>query len=545
MSQTHQQHLLAFSIGPVQGFIAAARKTRDLWFGSHLLSEIAKATAIAIAKNGGNLIFPGVADQAELERDTKLSVANVILAIVDDPKSFSTKAEDAAKERWKQFADTAKEAIEKIGGKEVLRLDLWDSQINDFLEFHAVWTPLNDNDYQKSRNRAMRLLAGRKACRDFDPAQGKEGLPKSSLDGSRETVLNDNLSDKFRRNLHLREGEQLDAIGVVKRFAGGHQYFPSLGLIAIDPMIRTKKKELQNEDKNIDWDDFDELNEMFPGLTEKSPYLAILIADGDKMGKAISERKSIGEHRILSQKLSAFAEEVPNIFKGNNGECVYSGGDDVLGFVPLDTALKCARELHDEFAGKLKDYGVSLSVGLVVGHYHEMLETLIDYSRKAEKAAKAPTFPDKLDDLQFGDRDGLAVWTYHRSGSPCGIRERWQNNDESLDKRLQEEWAKLFNMGEISMKFPYDLRAFVRLFEVIGKPATERTLAAEMIRTNAVQIAKQKQLKNRYLLDRLEQLDTLESVQRLADEMMIAQTIGEVLHLAGKASRKKEDDHES
>ena len=37
------RHLLAVSIGPVQEFIAAARKTRDLWYGSALLSDVARA----------------------------------------------------------------------------------------------------------------------------------------------------------------------------------------------------------------------------------------------------------------------------------------------------------------------------------------------------------------------------------------------------------------------------------------------------------------------------------------------------------------------
>ena len=36
-------HLLAIALGPVQEFISAARRTRDLWFGSYLLSEISKA----------------------------------------------------------------------------------------------------------------------------------------------------------------------------------------------------------------------------------------------------------------------------------------------------------------------------------------------------------------------------------------------------------------------------------------------------------------------------------------------------------------------
>ena len=41
-------HLLQIAIGPVQEFIAAARRTRDLWFGSYLLSEISKAAALSV-----------------------------------------------------------------------------------------------------------------------------------------------------------------------------------------------------------------------------------------------------------------------------------------------------------------------------------------------------------------------------------------------------------------------------------------------------------------------------------------------------------------
>ncbi|MBK8265600.1 MAG: hypothetical protein IPK80_30260 [Nannocystis sp.] len=41
--------LLILTLGPVQDFIAAARRCRDLWFGSWLLSERSKAGAAAIA----------------------------------------------------------------------------------------------------------------------------------------------------------------------------------------------------------------------------------------------------------------------------------------------------------------------------------------------------------------------------------------------------------------------------------------------------------------------------------------------------------------
>ncbi|HTQ79571.1 MAG TPA: type III-B CRISPR-associated protein Cas10/Cmr2, partial [Thermoanaerobaculia bacterium] len=39
--------ILLITLGPVQDFIAAARRCRDLWFGSWLLSELSKATAQA------------------------------------------------------------------------------------------------------------------------------------------------------------------------------------------------------------------------------------------------------------------------------------------------------------------------------------------------------------------------------------------------------------------------------------------------------------------------------------------------------------------
>ena len=34
------KYLVEIAVGPVQAFIASARKLRDLWFGSTLLSEL-------------------------------------------------------------------------------------------------------------------------------------------------------------------------------------------------------------------------------------------------------------------------------------------------------------------------------------------------------------------------------------------------------------------------------------------------------------------------------------------------------------------------
>ena len=85
-------YLLLISIGPVQDFIASARRTRDLWYGSWLLSELAKTAARTIAQQEGleRLIFPAPSTLAELEPETSLNVANKIVAQVSRPDAHSS-----------------------------------------------------------------------------------------------------------------------------------------------------------------------------------------------------------------------------------------------------------------------------------------------------------------------------------------------------------------------------------------------------------------------------------------------------------------------
>lgn len=51
---------LHFSFGPVQGFVAHARRTRDFWAGSYLLSYLAGCAMVAVEEHGGEVAFPDV-----------------------------------------------------------------------------------------------------------------------------------------------------------------------------------------------------------------------------------------------------------------------------------------------------------------------------------------------------------------------------------------------------------------------------------------------------------------------------------------------------
>src|SRR5438132_1646723 len=99
-------YLLAIAVGPVQEFIAAARRTRDLWFGSYLLSRISKAVAKSVRDGDGTLIFPAPANEVDLKPDSDLNVANVSLARLPGaaiPKSVPDCAKQAAQDCWREF----------------------------------------------------------------------------------------------------------------------------------------------------------------------------------------------------------------------------------------------------------------------------------------------------------------------------------------------------------------------------------------------------------------------------------------------------------
>jgi len=52
--------LLSVSIGPVQGFVAQSRRTRDLWGSSYLLSYLAARAALGVVRAGGKIVRPNL-----------------------------------------------------------------------------------------------------------------------------------------------------------------------------------------------------------------------------------------------------------------------------------------------------------------------------------------------------------------------------------------------------------------------------------------------------------------------------------------------------
>jgi CRISPR-associated protein Cmr2 len=570
-------HLLAISIGPVQEFIAAARRTRDLWFGSYLLSEISKAVAKSV-KSEGTLIFPHPDTDLE-SADDKVNVANVILAEVpnDEPQTIAETARRAAQNCWERFATQA-----RTDAASAISSDIWANQVGDVIEFYAAWVEQTGN-YPDDRKKLMRLLAGRKNCRDFQPQPFIDaGRPKSSLDGQRTSVLvqpeyrsqREQLRKSWPTSLRLAAGEELDIVGVTKRLGKKpgepRPSYASVARVAADPWLRgikdhplfgelksacgsvpglnpvreevyngfpfegtvvfpARHPDLEVELKEQSIAPLRKVRDILQKLgSEPNPYLAVLAADGDKMGAAISKLPDANANREFSTALAGFANEARKIVTHHSGVLVYAGGDDVLVFLPVDQCLDCARDLHDDFGTRLAAYGKpTLSVGIAIAHFMENLEDLLQYGRHAEKAAKEP------------DRNGLAVQLHRRGGAPVNVRSPWTDNP---DQRLAR-FAELMRAEAIPGKLPYDLRGLANHYRGWKHDsADERRLLADAMRKDVIRVIRDKQPRSgRQYMPEIEamvkDLQTPTDLQQFSEQLLVSAQLAASLKQAGQGAK--------
>jgi CRISPR-associated protein Cmr2 len=530
-------HLLLVTLGPVQEFIAQARRTRDLWYGSHLLSELGRAAARALVDGGAMLVFPslGVGDPqlvgclAPLRDDDKppQNIANKLLAEVPpgvDPQRLAKAARAAVASYWREeIAAPVQDRCARLLAQNIAAL--WKEQIDSFLEFSASWLPLTD--YVGTRRQLEKAIAGRKLLRDFDPwLEGRGKVPKSSLDGARESVLlppAQRAIDLVRR-YRIAEGEQLDAVGLVKRAGGEPDQFvpvvnvalaswlsragqvarkelealkaacrgadvprvsrPDLpcvspfdfdGSVLLPDRWRSVFKELKVDVGQKDWGGL-HVSPLLRKLGEPYPYVACLVADGDRMGRAIDSVGSADAHRAFSKALGGFAEAARKIVEQHHrGALVYAGGDDVLAFVSLPEALACADAIRTAFETAMgaacvslpDDTRPTLSVGLGIGHVMESMGHLLMLGRQAERQAKH-------------DRNALAVQVDKRSGGTRTWRAQWNTDPVHL---LNEAIALL--RDRISSRKVYEIASILRR---LPKPDKEnrdgwaRVLALEVRR---------------------------------------------------------------
>lgn len=249
------QYLFLFTIGPVQSFIAQARKTRDLYAGSAILGEIIEAAIDTAGKE--NVIIPN----PDLKAKPNRFLAKITC---ENPRKFAEKVEESARAGWIAIA---LQSLKNVGvcqapetsGFNEEEMQLLDyrkleevtpaetkDQIEDFLEVYWVMLEYDDTaDYHKRYGEIQKMLAAVKNTRCFKQIN-EVAARKCSLDGARNALFYRKRADSaipsyIQRNAceittekHLlNPGEGLSAVSLVKRFYGHMNVFPSTAAIAL------------------------------------------------------------------------------------------------------------------------------------------------------------------------------------------------------------------------------------------------------------------------------------------------------------------------
>ncbi|MCA9527454.1 MAG: type III-B CRISPR-associated protein Cas10/Cmr2 [Myxococcales bacterium] len=570
-------NLLLISVGPVQGFIAAGRRGQDLWAGSQLLSDVSATIARAVGGASATLIFP--AGLGTTDGSAGPSVANKILVQLPDDQDPADVAQAATKaanawlegqfERlfpWHASALDVERARQQILGT---------GRNDGMLELFWAAAPIATT-YGAAREQVEAALAARKNTRDWGPVAWGAMVPKSPIDGERETVVLERVWKRFRnadtaqatrdeaRRLRLQLGiepdETLDGPGMLKRLqqvrtssdqpprihgtahmaaapllrriAARHEearvsaYIKALADLGIP--VEEELRIRIDGDTHVDLGGvqtprafaadgsagFDGLI-FFEGQLEKlcqtddaeqdaavlmqarrrlrqllrhldlaegpTPYYALIQADGDQMGRVLSDLAKdrddgLERHQHFGRTLeSEFASQCPALIASHGGSLIYAGGDDVLALVPLHTLLEVCEALRTLFAevarqavGDSPVKPPTLSIGVAICHHLHPMFDARQLAREAEHLAKTGR-PGVV------GRNALAITMDKRSGSTVSAVGSFAEAPHLVDRLWL--WMGMLARGDLPDGVAFELEESMRPFELATAGADEAARA--------------------------------------------------------------------
>lgn len=505
------KNLFLFTISPVQSFIAQARKSQDLFAGSKLLSSLCRTAINKINSldQSCEIIFP-----ANWKNDNA-ALPNRFLAELDIAPDDRLKLGQDVEEAVRiELVSIARDVFrENARGQEIPPGFM--QQIEDHLVIHWLFEEMEGKSYFESYQNIESNLGAIKNVRLFDQLPATEAGRKDSLSGELNALI---FNKKFKKpaftesaillNLPgtlLSEGEGLSALGFTKRFYkySGHKSFPSTAEIAqldikakledlpsfvafknffsedFDYQLLYKENHTENyfekHDLKINSGGLDYVKEIFKKIKieNQKKYYAILIFDGDDMGKWLSG-KYLGDfkkddvllkkyHTKVSALLAEFAAAANALVDDENlGRTIFAGGDDFLALLNLDNIFstlsrlrmlfdeKINQKLKQEFSKELDEKKhVSFSAGLCISHYKAPLGAALGRARSMEQKAK-----------QVDGKNAIAIAVMKHSGEVHETAFKWgeaESKIKNLDV-LQETQDALKNKI-VSPAFIQNLKA--------------------------------------------------------------------------------------
>jgi CRISPR-associated protein Cmr2 len=221
---------LHFTFGPVQSFVTQARRTRDLYAGSFLLSHLAMA-AMAAVEEPGELVLPDFASLQKNVRD-HASAPNRFIAQFDSEAAAiesGRAATQALHNAWRAIADAVwNRYLEKAAACGRQTRDIWERQCDNFWNVSWVVDSAGATDVLDRRKNWQTHdppAEGGDHCVLMGHLQELSGFIRSKQHDEQEAFWN--AMREGAPDLDLEPNERLCAVAFIKRF------FPSVAEKAI------------------------------------------------------------------------------------------------------------------------------------------------------------------------------------------------------------------------------------------------------------------------------------------------------------------------
>ncbi len=368
---------LALTIGPIYKTFTNVRKTREVWAASYMFSYLLRLVieellnhgidpqsfvvpfvdASMLKENNGKKSF----DESKLAKGTGLFPDRLILLSNEgDYKKLESALKNAA---------TSFSTIMKPGGKEFL---------DEYLRFCYL---------------EKELPAGTDLITEmFNHLDTLELQSKPLFSFAESQILADFFHD-INRNKFFKQHALNNDVNGNNRFQSVVE-IATKGLQGATKFSKKTYKNLVNEflwedntgDKDNDQQFIEALKESLPETFKPyHKYMAVIKADGDKIGSAIkSMNGDVNKLRAFSKSLYEWANITDKKVRDYGGVPIYIGGDDVLLFAPVakdnETIVDLVKNIDDAFketAGKHKfinetdnkEMFATLSYGISINYY--------------------------------------------------------------------------------------------------------------------------------------------------------------------------------
>jgi CRISPR-associated protein Cmr2 len=370
------QSIFGFTIGPIYEMMRSAKKTRELWFSSFFFSwyakllyeQLSKESEITVLTPYFDPLKPPLKSKAGLFPDHVVGTSKKSL---DDTLSTIKEINSSIKDYFIGIIDNndtsyylkskSKTDVEKI--------------FNDYLQTNIVVLPANEIEKKYviktvdahldalERNRYFSLGKNETTCfrckilpsvfeikDNFDKKHTKQTVCPVCFIKFKCNEMKDACDESGQKlQFHYRSTGEISGHELIEYLLVNNPKGYTDYLKAYDEISFESNTEEGREFRKLFPNDFDQFKDY-------QKYMAIVVADGDNLGKTAND---VEDPQEFSKTLFGFGQEAAALTeKEFHGEPVYLGGDDLLAFMP--TAYKI-----DEDTKTIFDYIHSLSIKYV------------------------------------------------------------------------------------------------------------------------------------------------------------------------------------